>query len=253
MSYRIVNSKVCLATVYDRYNIDYSDWEGRAPEWIESALSDMKLYRGYENTTLTREVVDFKAELPCDIKLLDYIVKDETEDGDETHIKEIRLTRAFFNSKKHIPHNTYRVLGNNWASFPFESGYVTFYYKRTPVEIDDKTKLEFPLIPDVQSLIEAIACYILIMILQRGHISQTFSLDSKNPYTNPHTLYYGSPNSSMGRIPGLRLKAKNDCSILDRDTQNQISTINRTLIVDGDIKPAIKHHDGINTNDSFIF
>jgi hypothetical protein len=292
MSYRVVNSKICLATVYDRFNIDYSDWEGRSPAWIENALSDMKIHRNYENVELTKEVIDHKIELPCDIKLLDYIVKHERREKDienpigefennhphsdidtyptkytpgsineKEHLHEIRLTKSFFSpihtngydkSGHGHNHNTYRLLGNNYLSFPFEKGWITLYYKRTPVEIDEKTRLEFPLIPDVDSLIEAISWFILIRILQRGHIHPIYSLSSQDPFTNPLIIYNGSDDRRHGRIVGYKIKAKNDCSLLDRDAQNQISTVNRNLIIDGDITVPTRHHHEDNHDTEFI-
>jgi len=258
MAYRLISSKACLARVYDRFNVDYADWETRCPDWIESALADMKVYREYETIEREKEVIDFKAECPCDIKLLEYVSKErQNKEGNRDDKEEgERLNRAFFIPhirEKHNHKGGYTILGNNWVSFPFEKGIVTFHYKRTPIELDTLSGLEYPLIPDVDNLITAICYYIMIMILQRGHVHPVFSLGSPDPYTNPYIMYYGINDKRHGHIVGFKQRARNDINLIDRDVQRQLSTISQNMIVESDTNKNEyrQHHREGMTYDDF--
>jgi len=47
MIYKLVNSKRIIGKIYDEYNIDYSGFISRVPNWIFSALGKMHIHMGY--------------------------------------------------------------------------------------------------------------------------------------------------------------------------------------------------------------
>ena len=220
MIYNRVSGKTCVARLYNSFNIDYSDWESRSPQWINQALGELNAYNSLEKTRKTETVSDYIFKLPCDIKVLAAI---EYEGCRLPRID--RINEAFSSDVSLQFHPLYKYELNNdgWAITTFEDGEVIIHYRRLPLEYDATTRLYFPYVPDNEKTLRAIEWYLLMSILQRGHKVHGYSLDTKSPYTNPATQW-----------EIYRKKARNSINQMDSDEREQISRLIRTFIVNYD-------------------
>jgi hypothetical protein len=224
MVYRIVSSNEVIARVSNDFNPDYEGWVNRSPQWIADALDELEIYIKLEPVKECIDVVDYKFQLPCDIKLLQGIkyhgrrlprhdAMNELDTCDLHEEDELRHHKAF-------RHESYELSNTGWGTTTFREGEITIYYKRVPVELDATTGIYFPLIPDNQYVKMAIEWYILRGILLRGHIHTVVSLDSKNPETNPGAQW-----------ELYKKRARNSVGAMDADERAEVSNILRTFIV----------------------
>lgn len=200
MVYRNISSSIIIATIYSDFAIDYSDWEVRALEWIGRGLGLVGCYSAMVDATpITRTIQDYKIELPCDIRVLDYI--------EYSGMKVPRIESKLTLNPDIIDSLDDSVSGyfisNNFLYFTFTDEEVTIYYKTLPVD-----KKGFPMIPDNDALTEYLKWYVLAQILSRGHKHPVFSYEDAEI-----------------RFKDARKKAKNSMSAMDKDQRKLISDI----------------------------
>lgn len=221
MVYRQVSSKRLIGDMFDRFNIDYSGFISRVPNWIHKAMGELDMYQSLLDEALEVEVSEFKAVLPADCYLLLGISYLGT-----------RLTRTDIINQKT---NDYldSLVASQYSYELNNNGYIIttleecdaedfiFYYKKLPVELDSTTSLYFPLIPDNSDLIVALEWYILRSLLERGHKIREYSLTANNLYINPAMAW-----DKYSKV------AKNSVSSLDLDEREELSTQIRTFLTD---------------------
>ncbi len=181
MTSNLISSKVCIARLYDQYNIDFSGVIPRIPNWIYQALNKLDAIQSLIDVKEDATVSNYKCEVPARMKEL---VAVEYEGFRLPNIEEI-------NSKyednigilQHLREKYER--NGNYIITTFEEGDIVFYYKAYPLEFDDTYNVYFPLIEENEDLLEAIDSYILKTLLQRGHIIPALSLKENNEFTNP--------------------------------------------------------------------
>lgn len=182
MSYNRVSSKICIPRIYDKFSVSGAGWEGRCPEWISTAIQLIGMPLTLSDGREAMEVLDYKATLPCDIKLLRAI------EYDGHRLPRIDTINTLFSddiaNQEHDVYS-YQLDNNGYVIFPFETGNIVVYYKKLPIEYDADSGLWFPLIINRVEVLEAIDWYIALRMLMRGYVLTGFSMDSKNPYTNP--------------------------------------------------------------------
>ena len=75
MTYNNITGEVCVARVIDKFNIKTSDWIARSNEWIARCMNELHIYRSFEPCYDTLDVSNYRFKLPCDLKILDAVVK----------------------------------------------------------------------------------------------------------------------------------------------------------------------------------
>lgn len=221
MIYKQINSGIVIGSIFERFNIDYSGFVSRVPNWIHRAMGEMNIFVSLINKTVPATVVNYKADLPETCKLLRGI----SYLGFRLPRVE-RINEGVDDDMPNLIHDKfkYELTNNGSIITSFEScdlGDLKFYIKEVPSELDSKTSLYFPLIPDDDTLLTALEWYILRRLLERGHKVGEFSLSKNNIYLNPAMAW-----------DTWRKKAENSVGSIDPDEREQISRIKRTMIQD---------------------
>lgn len=217
MIYRTKHGKEVIARVIDTFDIEYSDWIARSPLWLQDGLSDLNIVIGYENATEDFTITDYTIQLPCDLKLLDYIVYD----GNALRCVNFNLLQ--------FPAQVEASDGNRYvyaldrqgnAKFGFDDEDVTVNYRRLPVDYDNVYKSYFPRVPDDDKVMHALTYYLLLRMMQRGYKHKVYSLESNSPATNIYMLYQQEAK-----------RARNSVSDFDPAERDEISKLMRSLLV----------------------
>jgi hypothetical protein len=209
--------------MFERFNIDYSGFISRVPNWIHAAMRDLSIYSALLNkTSPDTTVVDaYKCAIPNDCKLLigvSYLgLRLPRTDKLNQYVSD-DMEMLIHSEHSYQPDNNGYIITTFETS---EEGELKFYYKTLPVELDATTSLYFPLIPDDQNLIEALEWYILKRLLERGHKVREFSLTANNEYLNPAMAW-----------DKHKLRARNSVLAMDLDERNEISNMIRTFLYD---------------------
>lgn len=217
-AYKKISSKICIARVYDAFQPNYTDWEGRTPNWINSAIAKIGAYPMTSKVQEEIEVFDYKARIPSDIKTLEAIMYNGSRLDRITKLNNINSDDM--SNQQSVP-TGYSLDENGFIYTTFETGTIVFYYRQLPVEYDTDTKLYFPMIEDREHLLDAIDYYILYRILQRGHKVGNFSLSTPNKYLNPGLMW-----------DEKRKIARNKVNAMDDDARNELSRIMQTFLMD---------------------
>ncbi len=180
MQTKVISSKVCVARVFDRFNIDYTSFISRVPNWIFNCLGELDLIQALHDTRLEIEVDSYKCVIPPQLR---EIVAIEYEGLRLNNIEQVNVTDETSGLLVH-PIANYQYQ-NGYIVTNFEEGNIVIYGKILPVEWDNNLKLYFPLILENEDLLTAIDWYILKRLIERGHNVPNYSLRDNNEYTNP--------------------------------------------------------------------
>ncbi len=225
MIYRLISASNVIANVQDTFNIDDSDWIGRASNWISKGLTDLGVIS--ELTVIHHETkaTDYRVELPCDIKSLEAIEIDGMRVYRSNQLRDSR------NDDLNYPYNTisYTVQGDNYIQLETENEYfkdvdVIVHFKSLPIEVFKPYDVYLPLVPDLDTVQDALALYIMIKLLGRGYRHNVFSLDKQSPATNPYIQYYGITGKD-----GIRKKARLKIKGMDKDARERVSVSTRSF------------------------
>jgi len=221
MIYKLVNSKRIIGKIYDEYNIDYSGFISRVPNWIFSALGKMHIHMGYLSKTVDGTVTDYKALIPDECKILlgvSYL---------GYRLPRVdKINEAVSDDMPTLVHDEYKYELDNegYIITTFEEcdeGDLKFYIKYFPLELDTVTNLYFPLIPEDENLFTALQWYVLLMLIQRGHKVGELSLKINNEFLNPGMAWNIH-----------KRKAKNSVNRFDLDEREKYSKMMRTFLQD---------------------
>ncbi len=218
MIYKKISSKVCIARVFDRFHITYSDWISRAPNWINSAVSTIGAYTQLEQTREELTISDYKAALPTGIDLIEGVSFNGVRLPRIDKINTINDTDL---DNQTSTTYSYQLDNNGYIYTTFDDETIVLYYRSLPVELDSTTGLYFPAIQNNEYLLEAIDYYILFRLIQRGHKVEGYSLNGAGEYNNPARLW-----EKHRRIARSKVQA------FDEDELNQISKLMRTFLID---------------------
>jgi len=223
MAYNKVNSKVCVAGVLDKYNIPQINWISRAPEWIDRALGLMSIYSKLEYAEPSDiTVASYKAELPCDIRLLLAV----EYKGARLHCisSPTNTLSATDLALQSHPTEFYELDNSGYIITSFEEGDIRVHHMTSPVVLDTDMNIWFPMIPNNPKVIDAIEQYLLMRILLKGYKITELSLKDNNEYTNPGIAW---------NI--MKKKAENSEVIIDVNEREEISKTIRTFLYDNDV------------------
>ena len=226
MNYKFINGSVCIARVYDKFNIKSGSWENRAAEYIYSALRHI----GSPFTTFPEQetvtVEDYKAYLPCDIYKLNVI----KYDGYRLPIMNQFNTKtaADIEDQYHPINKCELVTGaRGYIITTFETGDVTFYYDKLPVELDKKLNIYFPLVPDNEEVLSAIDWYILMRILERGYKHPIYRLGHATTRLCPIIKWEGENGKT-----GQQARARVSVMRMNLEERDDLSNMINTFIID---------------------
>lgn len=242
MIYQLTSGKEVIARVENNFSIDYSDWVGRAPLWIADALDQLQMVSSYEDTYIDLTVADYITLLPDNVPQdIRRILGVEYNDYLIRRLNVINPIKQPQVNSEYSSIETYSIK-NGYIITSFETGTIRLYYQIPAVEYDTETQTYIPKVP-ISSIIQgAIEWYIIYCLLRRGHKHPVFSLDSKNPITNPYSMWIEESK-----------KARNAGSPLDPEDRAEMSRILRAFAIDPD-RPL--NHDfreenaGITLSDS---
>lgn len=241
MIYQLGSAKEIIARVENNFTIDYSDWITRAPLWIADCLDQMQMISAYEDKYIDIEVKDYKFILPDDSpqdirRILGIAYNNRL-------IRRLNVINAIKQPQEVSEYddiNTYSIK-NGYIITSFKEGTIRLYYQSPAIEYDIEFQTYFPKVP-ISSVIQgAIEWYLIYCILRKGHKHPLYSLDSKNPITNPYSMWIQESK-----------KAKNTGGALDSEERYQMSKIIRTFLIDVDepINTAFRSEDSIELKDS---
>jgi glycosidase len=220
MIYQLGSAKEIIARIDNNFSIDYSDWIPRTPLWIADAMDQMQLVSLYEEKYIDISIVDYIVSLPDDTPQDIRRILGVFHDGFKLNrLNKINaIQEPSFNAQLDGS-NTYTIK-NGYIVTSLEDGIARVYYQALPIEYDPELLVYFPRVP-MNSIVQgAIEWYIIYSILKRGHKHPIFSLDSKNPITNPYSMWIQESK-----------KGRNQVSALDSEERSQMSQLIRTFIV----------------------
>lgn len=223
MIYQLTTAKEVIARIDNNFDIDYGDWITRAPLWIADALDQMQLISAYEDTKIELEVEDYHILLPdncpTDIRRILGV------EYEGVLLRRLNVINPILQPQSLSEYSTIETysIKNGYIITSFEEGTVTLYYQVPAIEYDVETQMYFPKVP-INSVIQgAIEWYIIYSILKRGHKHPTYSLESKNPITNPFMMWENE-----------KKKAMNQASTHDPEDRAEMSRIIRSFAINID-------------------
>lgn len=220
--YKKVNSKKVVARVLNNYQIDKSDWLGRAPEWINEAIGKLNMYMGLTDASpLDIEIEDYTGTLPCNLAKIEAVEYDGYRMPRRSVIN--TKTASKIENLSSVPQYYYDILDDGTIVTSLEEGTITLYWKKLPIELDELSGLYYPLVIDNEFVLSAIENYLILSIVRRGYKVGDFSLSLNNEYLNPAMMWEKSIKA-----------ARNSVIIRDVDERQEISEMIRTFLVNSD-------------------
>ena len=189
MIYQLTSCKEIFARIDNNFDIDYSDWVSRAPLWVADALDQMQMISSYEDKKVVLTVENYIVQLPDDAPQDIRRILGIEYNG--YLIRRLNVINPIKQPKDSSSYNTLETysIKNGYIIISFEEGEITLYYQTPAIEYDDELMVYLPKVPIHSVIQNAIQWYINYSILLRGHKHPLFSLDSKNPLTNPYSMW----------------------------------------------------------------
>ena len=213
MIYNLKNSRSVIYKVYDTFNIEGSEWESRAPEWIVNAMSEINSVLALSEIREIVQVEQYRFKLPCNIKVLGGILYNT-----QRLTRSKRYTTSDTQEKRNI--GEYIITNEGWVYLDgIENGEVTVVYKTYPYIFDQDIQRQVPLIPDKEEVEIALMWYCMRQLLYRGYKHLVVTFNSNDPDINP--------NLAWDKYKKL---AKNAINRMDSDARYKLSIRNQSLI-----------------------
>lgn len=153
------------------YGIKFSGWEYDAIEWIADGVERIGCFPSFEICAKDVTVCEFRARIPCGSESIIGVVRDDNarlsfNSGfaitDTDYIKFLKGGLTALSSLSCS--REWYSLQPNWMRFSFEDGHVRVYRMGIPTN-----EQGFPCVPDVYEVKDALATYICLVLLQKGH------------------------------------------------------------------------------------
>jgi hypothetical protein len=186
-------------------------------EWSAEALEQIGVYNQYEKVCAKLDIVNYKAELPCNYVALEQVtyegsvinyststnlpVDNRLEyshvSSNSSNIHRISELPLLLGNKYYVSNDNYFIIDNNWIKTSFETGQLEIAYLSQLVDNEG-----FPLIPDTVSFKEAIYWYIVYKITyaqaRRNEINNSFYTDAYDKW-----LWYCNQAGAKAMMPDL--------------------------------------------------
>ena len=167
--------------VHRDFRIPDTGWYDDAIQWVHDALAEIGTPFVLSHCTKTVKVKEGKVKIPCTIDLFIGVKKDNCF---LTRIdKNIKTTGAILTTKYQI--NGVYILLDYLDNTEFE-----LHYKSFPVDCDG-----FPLIPNMQSVRNAVTWKIMLMLIQGGYQHPT--IDYKTAFDMYENKYKGLATNDL--------------------------------------------------------
>lgn len=241
MIYQLASGKEIIARIDNNFDIDYSDWISRAPLWISDALDQMQMISAYVDKKITLTVENYITYLPDDTPQdIRRILGVEHEGYLIRRLNVINPIKQPQDVSNYNSIETYSIK-NGYIVTSFEEGEIIIYYQAMALEFDIQTQMYIPMTPKDSVVQGAIEWYIIYSILRKGHKHPTYSLDSKNPLTNPYMMWIQESK-----------KAKNVVGAMDSAERESFSKLMSTFIVnlDAPIETTFRNENVTSLSDS---
>lgn len=223
MVYQLVSGKEIIARIENDFDIDHSDWITRAPLWIANALDRLQIISSYEDKIVPLTVAEYKFNLPDDAP--QDIRRILAVEYNGTGIRRLNVINPAKQPQEISEYNsidTYSIK-NGYVITSFEEGDVILYYQAPALEYDFSTQTYIPKVPSNSIIQDAIGWYLFTCLLRRGYKHPTFSLESRNPLTNPALMWETEAK-----------KARNQAGASDPEDRAEFSKLIRTFAIDLD-------------------
>jgi len=214
MIYNQISSDVCIARVFDRFNIEYSGFIARVPNWIFQAMGELDIYQAFSDYKVSATIESYKVQIPLQTKEIMAVEYDGLRLRRIDAINNIEGNQTLL----YHPVGTYQI-SNGYIITSFEEGEIIFYIKAFPVVLNTNLNLYFPSIPNNEDVLIALDWYMLKRLLERGHIVYGYSLKENNEFTNPALAW-----EKWKKI------ARNSVIHIDSDERSAISNMLKTFI-----------------------
>lgn len=197
MNYTFKSSRSVIYKVFDQFNIEGSEWESRAPEWMTDALLEMYTPKVLRELTEPVTTIDYRFQLPCNLKLFMAL-----------SYKGKRLLRATkYNSirKEDVKSiNEYTITDEGWVYVDgVENDELFITYKAFPYVFDTELNRMMPLIPDTAAVEIALMWYCIRQLLYRGYKHPILTFASNSPDINPALAWEKHKRSAVISIGSL--------------------------------------------------
>lgn len=213
MNYEFKSARSVIYKVTDQFNIEGSEWESRAPEWITNAMLEMFTPKSLKEVTEEVTTVNYRFPLPCNLKLflaLSYMGK--------RLIRSTKHTSIRLEDTKQV--NEYTITDDGWVYVDgLENETLNITYKVYPYIFDKELNRIMPLIPNDEYVEIALMWYCIRQLLYRGYKHPVVSFASNSPDTNPGIAWT--------KYKSLAVKS---ISALDPDAMYRLSITNNSLI-----------------------
>lgn len=191
----MVSSKQIIAKVFRDFKPDNGSFVADAYEWIGEALEFIGVYSGLEKKSDEVVIENFRGSLPCDLHLISRVEHNGNylKYGDNVrqhsfhrtgvtnpHASEVVVTayetdpqnaQVFKEvSSATLNKGEFYQLNPGVINTSFESGTVTMHYMSLPIDKDC-----FPMVPDNQTVKEAITWYIYRQMMMGGYKHPVFN------------------------------------------------------------------------------
>jgi len=253
MIYSWVTFDEVITIIENTYHVKSSDYIYRLPQWINEALSELKVRLPYEPAVSSIKVTNSKFQLPKSIKNIALVVykgcivdrlnsnihvgnqsikdysgqlsvmaydqiKTVDANGDiKVRIKEFELAINNGSSK-----HSYSTLNNKFCETTVpDNERVDLYYTRLPHSFDPISNQEIPMIPDGELTKQSIVWYVLRSLLYGGYVHPTLSLASGTEELNPARMFERYADRARGELLDF-----------DNATRERLKDINTTFIHD---------------------
>jgi len=201
MNYQHVSSKQVIAKLYRDLKPAGSSWTSDALEWIGEALDFIGYHGIFDHVSKELEVVDHKAEIPCDLYQL---IQVEYKGGAIVYGTDTTGYNADTRTTSAYPANTgvytsavaetvptdsnssptfqvkftkdrrsssdYYLINNGYIVTSFEDGTIKLHYTAYPTDSDG-----FPMVPDNIYVKQALEWYIIRQMMMGGYVHPVFN------------------------------------------------------------------------------
>ena len=241
MVYQLVSSKEIVARIENDFDIDHADWITRAPLWIADAMDRLQFISSYEDKKITLTVENYTVILPDDAPQdIRRILGIEYNGLLIRRLNVINPIKQPQVNSEYSSVETYSIK-NGYIITSFEEGDIVLYYQTPALEWDINNQVYWPKVPANSIIQGAIEWYLFMCMLRRGYKHPTYSLESRNPLTNPALMWEKEQKA-----------ARNQGGAFDSEDRAEFSRIMRTFAIDVDtpINTTYREEDSTLLSDS---
>lgn len=232
-NYEFVNGSEIIARVDVAFTIDFSDWMVLAPLFILDGLLEIGTPVVLTENKETIQVEDYAATLPIGIKgvsLIEY--KGKRLPHIESVYPKVDDTITGY-TEDYYTHRNGRVITTS-----FKEGEIIVYYKQVPLSNSPELGISLPDVPNDINVIQALANYIMIRLLQKGYHHPTLNLRDNNPYLNPGVAFENYAKRARNSLGAMSYDQRVELSDLMHDFVSNYRYANTENV--GHLNPQFK-------------